>query len=116
MMETKQLTDAEIVKRFFLGTTCNRHTHKMLIRGEKFSIIQHRSHAEYTGRFSGTVTCQSMIYIIRNGTSHYGMHGKSEHAELFDGGRVNKKKMEYAKKVLEDSEKNDYITIAPTVA
>jgi hypothetical protein len=48
------------------GTTCAakyRDPREVMFENDTHIVLKHRSHAEYTGRFSGTQTCESFAKL-----------------------------------------------------
>ena len=109
------MTDQEIVNAYAGGMTCSKQ-HSMFMRGDKFSIIYHKSHAAYTDRFSRTQSCSSYWAIVRNGVKKYGGHfGKKETAEVITGGRMNKVKRAMLEECLKLSNQFDKIILPEAV-
>ena len=103
------MTDDEIVNTYVGGISCHRQ-YSMFMRGEHFSIIYHRAHASYTDRMSGTKNCSSCWAITRNGARKYG-GGRSESAEVIEGGRMNKIRRALLAACLKSSDENNAIIL-----
>lgn len=63
---------AEVLRTAWLkGTTCackSKDPREVLFSNATHIVLCHRSHAEYTGRFSGTKTCSTYakLYLIQD--------------------------------------------------
>lgn len=84
----------ELLITWLRGTTCHRQ--KRTIEWEspdkRFALLKHWSHAEYCGRGTGTLTCQSMwqLFDFENLSFDGGIGGGWTYVLLIEGGRWNK--------------------------
>ncbi len=110
-MKKDIMTQDEISKNFGSGTTCS-YRYYTLYKGENFSIVYHKSHPEYINRIDGVKTCESAIYIVKNGVKmYYDSKIGEDYKLIYEGGRLNKEKREYLLKIFELSNKNNKITL-----